>query len=270
VEAGDYSISKIALADNARYRLQLECVDPDTNLAAEPKYIDFEVHWSHQAVAPEDSELIINEDKTATLIPRKPEGADATDVCDIYRTTADGRYLCRRDVPWGTTVIDRLPTFGTGMELAYCFCTRTVNGDEAWVDLIYTLDGSGIIINYGNEEIKLPWNVTNGDNRTKTGEIRTHLGGGKTYYGQPTIDRSHSLSSVLVKMDNEDVIEKLYELSRYNELCYVRTSNGIGYPATVDVSTNRDFNNQIVSVSIDAKEADGVDEFLAEIPSEDE
>lgn len=270
VEAGDYTIEKIFLADNGRYRLQLECIDPDTNLAAEPQYLDFEVHWDHQAVAPEDSELTINEDGTATLVPIKPEGADYTDVCDIYRTTVDGRYLCRRDVPWGATVIDRLPTFGSpesNIELAYCFCTRTINGDEAWVDLVYTLGRAGITINFGSEEIKLPWNVSNGDNRTKTGEIRTHLGGSKMYYGQPVIDRSHSLSSVLVKMDDEDVIEKLYELSRYNELCYVRTSNGIGYPATVDVSTNRDYNNQIVSVSIDAKEADSLDEFLGEIES---
>lgn len=269
VEAGDYSIENISLADNGRYRLQLDCVDPDTSLAAEPKYIDFEVHWDHQAVAPENSSVTVNEDRIVTLVPIKPEGALDTDVCDIYRTTVDGRYLCRKNVPWGTIVTDKLPTFGKGVELAYCFCTRTIEGDEAWVDLVYDLDGSGMIINFGVEEVVLPWNVTNGDNRTKTGEIRTHLGGSKTYYGQPAIDRSHSLSTVLVKMDNEDVIEKLYELSRYSELGYIRTSNGMGYPATINVSINRDYNNQIVSVSIDAKEVDSIDEFLGDIPTAD-
>ena len=52
VEAGSYDISKILLADNARYRVQVECTDPNTLLTAEPQYIDLEVHGGHQAVAP--------------------------------------------------------------------------------------------------------------------------------------------------------------------------------------------------------------------------
>lgn len=269
IEAGEYSIENISLADNARYRIQLECVDPDTLLKSEPQYIDFEVHWEHQAVSPEQSSITINEDGTVTLIPIKPEGALDTDVCDIYRTTVDGRYLCRRDVVWGTTVTDKLPTFGNGIEHAYCFCTRTKDGDESWVDLVYELEGSGVIINYGNNEVRLPWNVTNDDGRTKKGEIRTHLGGTKTYYGQPGIERSHSLNAEIVKIDNEDIEKQLYDLSRFTELCYVRTSNGMGYPATVDVSVNREYNNKIVKVSLSVKEADGIDEFFGEIPSEE-
>ena len=269
VEAGSYDISKILLADNARYRVQVECTDPNTLLTAEPQYIDFEVHWEHQAVAPSKSTVTINEDGTATLIPIKPEGALDTDVCDIYRSTADGRYLCCPNVSWGTKILDRLPTFGETNENSYCFCTRTTEGDEAWSDITYELDGSGIIISYNNKDLKLPWNVTNDDNRSKNGEIRSHLGGTKTYYGQPYIDRSQSLSTEVVKIDDEDLIEQLYELSRHTELCYIRTSNCIGYPAIVDVSISREYNNQIVSVSLSAKEADAENEFLGGILDEE-
>lgn len=268
VEAGSYDISKILLADNARYRVQVECTDPNTLLTAEPQYIDFEVHWEHQAVVPSKSTVMINEDGTATLIPIKPEGALDTDVCDIYRSTADGRYLCCPNVSWGTKILDRLPTFGDTNENSYCFCTRTTEGDEAWSDITYELDGSGIIISYNNKDLKLPWNVTNDDNRSKKGEIRSHLGGTKTYYGQPYIDRSQSLSTEVVKIDDEDLIEQLYELSRHTELCYIRTSNCIGYPAIVDVSISREYNNQIVSVSLSAKEADAENEFLGGILDE--
>ena len=66
-------------------------------------------------------------------------------------------------------------------------------------------------------------------------------------------------------MEDEDLVSQLYELSRYTELCYVRTSNCMGYPATVDVSINREYNNDIVSVSLSAKEADSNGEFLGEI-----
>ena len=271
VEAGDYSIENIALADNARYRIQLECVDPDTLLTAEPQYIDFEVHWEHQAIEPSDSTVTIDDETgTAELVPVKPEGALDTDVCDIYRTTADGRYLCYQNAPWGKTIIDVLPTFGDAIETSYCFCTRTTNGDEAWCDMVYELYGSGLIVNYDNEVLSLPWNVTIDDNRTKQGEIRSHLGGTKLYYGQPYIDHSQSFSTEVVKIENEDLIEKLYELSRYTELCYVRASNCLGYPAVVDVSINREYNNKIVSVSLSVKEADANGEFLGRLPDEEE
>ena len=269
IEAGSYSIENISLADNARYRIQVECTDPDTLLTAEPKYIDFEVHWEHQAVAPAKSTVTINEDGTAILIPIKPEGALDTDVCDIYRTTADGRYLCRPNVTWGTKILDLLPTFGETIENSYCFCTRTTEGDEAWSEIPYELEGSGIIINYGNEVLKLPWNVSIDDNRSKQGELRSHLGGTKTYYGQPFIDRSQNLNTEVVKIDDEELVERLYELSRYTELCYVRTSNCLGYPAIVDVSISREYNNQIVSVSLSVKEADADDEFLGRTPDEE-
>lgn len=262
VTEGDYVIENVSLADNCRYRLQLECVDPETNLKAESQYIDFEVHWEHQAVSPDDSTVVINDDGTATLIPVKPEGANDTDVCDIYRTTNDGRHICMRDVTWGKAIIDALPTFSDIVETSYCFCTRTPDGDEAWVDIVYELGGVGMIINYGNEVIELPWNVSIDDSRTKQGEVRSHLGGTKLYFGQPYISRSQSLKTDVIKVENEDLIGKLYELSRYTEICYIRTSDGIGYPATIDVSLSREYNNKIVSVSLSATEVDGDNEFL--------
>lgn len=266
VNEGAYTIDKIPLIDGGRYRLQLECVDPDTLLTADPQFIDFEVHWERKAIAPNGSTVTINEDGTATLVPVKPKDALDVDVCDIYRTTADGRYLCYKGAEWGKTIIDELPTFGETMETSYCFCTRTPDGDESWCEIPYELYGSGIIINYVYGVLKLPWNVTIGDDRSKQGEIRSHLGGSKLYYGQPYIDRSQSLSTEVVKIENEDLINQLYELSRYSKICYVRTSNCIGYPAVIDVSINRDYNNEIVSVSLSAKEADANNEFLGKIP----
>lgn len=265
VEEGDYVIENIHLVDNCKYRLQLECVDPDTNLKAEAQYIDFEVHWENQAVAPINSTVLINEDGSAILTPVKPKGASDTDVCDIYRTTVDGRHICRRDVIWGQVVTDILPTFSDIVDTSYCFCTRTTDGNEAWVDIDYDLSGTGMIINYGESELKLPWNMSIDDNRTKQGEVRAHLGGTKLYFGQPYIERSQSLKTEVIKVENEDLIEKLYELSRYSEICYIRTSDGIGYPATIDVSISREYNNQIVSVSLSATETDGDDEFLGSV-----
>lgn len=263
VQPGTIEITNAPLADNSKYRLQLECVDPDTNLSAETKYIDFEVHWGHQAVSPVDSKVSINDEGHAILTAVKPEGANDTDVCDIYRSTADGRYICCKGVAFGTSIEDILPTFGHAFENAYCFCTRTTEGDEAWVDIEYEYDGSGVIVNFGNDVVALPWNVTINDDRTKQGEVRAHLGGTKTYFGKPYIERKQSISTDMIKLTNEDIIEKLYSLSRYTRLCYVRCSNGVGYPAVVDVSLSREYNKNIVSASLSATEVDS-DEFVSD------
>lgn len=264
INAGTWSLSNVHLIDNAHYRLQLECVDSDTLLKATPAYIDFEVHWTNQAVAPSDSTVSID-DGIATLVPIMPTGASSTDVCDIYRVTADGNYLCAENVPWGSTVIDTVPTFGNTSDLSYRFCTRTTDGDEAWSDIEYEYEQPGVIINYGLDSVHLPWNVVIDDSRTKQGELRSHLGGTKLYYGQPFIDRKQSLSAEVVKLENEDLVEQLYELSRFTDICYVRTSNCIGYPAAVDVSINREYNNKIVSISLSVTEADSNGEYMASI-----
>lgn len=258
----EHSIDAIRLADNCRYRLQVECVDSDTGLSASPAYIDFEVHWAHQAVAPVNSTVAITEDDVAVLTVIKPSGASDTDVCDIYRVTSDRRYLCYRGASWGSVIYDWHPTFGDTSNAAYCFCTRTTDYDEAWSDVFYSLSGSGIILDYGGSRVELPWNVSISDDRKKQGEVRTHLGGTKLYYETPNIERTQSITLDLLKNDNQDLIEKLYELSRYAGPCYLRSSDGIGYPAVVDVSINREYNNQIVSCSISATEADDVEEFL--------
>lgn len=288
VEEGEYTILGANLVDNCKYRLQLECTDPDTSLTADPQYVDFEVHWSHQAVAPAGSKILVGykldskgdyilnketgekiiDEGAAYLIPVKPKGADETDVCDIYRSTSDGRYLCKKDVPWGSVIRDVLPSFGDEFEHSYCFCTRTKNGDEEWIDIPYELKGTGTIINYGDDSIALPWDVTIDDNRTKQGETRYHLGGSKAYYALPYIERSVNINAKLVKNENEDLVEKLYDLSRFSNVCYVRTSNNLGYPATVDVSINREFNNQILSISLSIKETEVKDEYFGDLITE--
>ena len=96
-----------------------------------------------------------------------------------------------------------MPTFGHTFENAYCFCTRTTEGDEAWVDIEYEYDGSGVIVNFGNDVVALPWNVTINDDRTKQGEVRAHLGGTKTYFGKPYIERKQSISTDMIKLTKE-------------------------------------------------------------------
>lgn len=273
VQNGEVMINSTTFADNARYRLQLVAEDPDTGLRSDPAFVEFLVSFEYQPTIANGSIVTIDQNENgcniAYLVPVKPSEAADTDQCDIYRTTPDGKYLCMHNAPWGETIIDELPSFGEDMYMAYCFCTRSSDGVEIWTDIEYDLEGTGVAINFGDNELLLPWNTSFDDSRTKQGEVRYHMGGSKSYYSQKGIERTQNITTELFKNEHEDLVNKLYELSRHTEICYVRTSHGLGYPANVEVSLNRGYNNVIVSANISATEVDDNDSFLGHLYSDE-
>lgn len=265
---GTTEIDDVRLADGNWYRMEVDCVNNDTGLKAKTKSIEFFVNWTKQAKAPSDSEIEINEEGNVVITPIKPEGANDTDICNIYRNTVDGVMVCQKDSKWGIPLTDSLPTFGLlsdDKSQSYRIALKTKEGDEAWYDVEYTMDDiSGTIITYGNSEVHLPWDVEYSDDRTKSGELREHLGGTKLYYSKPYISVSHSISAKIVKGMHDDILQRLYELSRYTGICYVRTSRSMAFTASVDVSISQNYNDPIVSISLSLTECDPNGEYELE------
>ena len=113
------------LDDGASYRL-IATIQDGLGQSAEIAQ-DFEVHWTHQALAPTASVSMDNANMVAQLTPTAPTEAANTDVCDIYRLSADRPELIYPDAVFGTTYVDPYPTLG---EMGgYRFVLRTANGD---------------------------------------------------------------------------------------------------------------------------------------------
>ena len=99
-----------SLDDGAGYRI-IATVQDSLGQSAETS-IDFEVHWAHQALIPDARVSVDHYNMVAFLKPVAPTGAALTDVCDIYRLTADKPELIYPGAEFGEIYVDPFPALG--------------------------------------------------------------------------------------------------------------------------------------------------------------
>lgn len=235
-----------ALDDGAKYRI-VATVQDGLGQSAEDS-IDFEVHWTHQAVIPEANVVIDDENLVAKITPVEPTGALAGDTCDIYRLSADRPELIVQDAVFGQTYVDPYPAIGEfgGHRVVF----KTMNGDYitednqmAWIDFgeedddildldyhVIDFDGTRIVLNY-NVDLSSQWDK----DFTET----KYLGGSVQGDWNPAVSRSGSISATAITITDQDMIRDMRRLASYSGLCHVRTKDGSSYAADIQVSEDR-------------------------------
>lgn len=235
-----------ALDDGAKYRI-VATVQDGLGQSAEDS-IDFEVHWTHQAVTPEATVVIDDENLVAKITPVAPTGALAGDTCDIYRLSADRPELIVQDASFGSTYVDPYPAIGEfgGHRVVF----KTVNGDYimednqiAWTDFgeeeddildldyhVIDFDGTRIVLNY-NVDLSSQWDK----DFTET----KYLGGSVQGDWNPAVSRSGSISATAITITDQDMIRDMRRLASYSGICHVRTKDGSSYAADIQVSEDR-------------------------------
>ena len=211
--------------------------------------LDFEVHWSHQAVMPEATVEMDEENYVAKITPIAPEGVGAGDTCDIYRLSADRPELIVQDGTFGHTYVDPYPAIGEfgGHRVVF----KTVNGDyitegnqPAWVDLGEDegdiLDIEYNIIDFDGNQVLLYYNVDLSSQWDKDFNETQYLGGSVQGDWNPAISRTGSISATTITLTDQETIRKMRELATYAGVCHVRTRDGSSYEADVQVSEDRD------------------------------
>jgi len=231
------------LDDGAKYRI-IATVQDGLGQSDEAS-LDFEVHWTHQALMPLAS---IRSDRTALvtfITPIAPAGAAAGDTCDIYRLSVDKPELIYRGAQFGTTYVDPFPTIGEygGHRIVF----RTANGDYvtaenelAWIDTD-EFDGDLIetganVINFGAGRVELEYNVDISNSWKKDFEETAYLGGSIQGDWNPAVSRTGTVSGVAVSTSEQDTIRAMRRLATHAGICHVRTKDGSSYPADVQVS----------------------------------
>ena len=245
------------LDDGAKYRI-IATIKDGLGQSAESSPVDFEVHWTHQALIPEFT-LSVDQTNLITFItPVAPEGAIQTDKCDIYRLSADKPELIIEDGEFGTTYVDPYPALGDlgGHRIVF----KTAEGDYitednmlAWVDTteateegepvgtISTLDYD--VINFDNHEIQLYYNTEFSSSWKKDFIQKKYLGGSVRGYWNPAIERTGSLDSFVIVPLDQDMIKDIRRLAEYAGICHVRTTDGSSYSADIQVSTKRSYSD---------------------------
>lgn len=282
------------LDDGGTYRLIVSVKDTHGQVA-ESEPIIFKVYWAHQATIPSGTVEIDHDHDAAILRPTVPSGTEVLtgDVCDIYRLSVDKPQLIYSGATFGQTYVDPYPTIGENG--GYRFVYRTFNGDYttedgriAWYDT--TEDESndilttfGVMINYGNDRITLPYNVTLSNKWAKDFQQTNYLGGHIQGDWNPAVTRTGTITTVGIVNDEygseEDleVIEAIRRLATYPGICHVRTPDGSSFAANINVTEDRENKmiNQLANYSleitrVDSESLDGLtyEEWLEEIGEE--
>lgn len=257
------------LYDGATYTITAVAADTVTLLSSNWAEAKFVVGWAHNAYPPSLDTTITVDGLAATITPATPvvpegdndEIAD-TDVCDVYRITADGGYLIASGVPFGTPVTDEYAPFSNRSDLYYTLCTRTVDGDLAWADYSFENRYFKMRIDFGEESVELPYNLTSSDSWKKDFKLREHLDGTKAGYWNAGSTRKASLSTDVVKVASAETRRLLAALAKHAGACFVRTPDGCAYPADVQVNSyDVSYDSLVVPVSIAATEVAMTDAF---------
>ena len=260
------------LDDEAHYRI-IATIQDDLGQSAEAT-MDFDVHWSHQAIMPEATATVDNEELIAILTPVAPSGVGQGDVCDIYRLSVDKPVLIVEGATWGEQYVDPYPTLGEfgGHRFVY----RTIDGDYittdnmlAWIDLREDegdrVDSPANIIEFGTGRVELEYNVDLSNSWSKDFTETQYLGGSVQGDWNPAISRTGSVASVGITLQDQETIEAMRRLATYAGICHVRTKDGSSYAADVQVSEdyNVDTAHKIASFQlsitrVDSEELDGM------------
>lgn len=276
-EWNTFTLPRCEFFDVAGYSVRLTPVSRATGLRGADRVLTFTAEWAHQAKPPSRETYILGDHtaQTATIYPTQPDAVDyaagdafsETDVCDIYRLTPDGVYLIAAGVEFGKSVTDPFAPFSNHAPLQYRIVTRTEDGDYDWIDVSYSVRGYSIRFDWFTEtnqqrSVSLPYNLRYYDKWHKQFEGVRSFDGGKTGWWLPGVDRTASLNTDMVRLDNFEDQALVRELANHAGVVFVRTPNGCAYAANVDVTEFPvDYDKLICEVKFEAEEIDLVPQF---------
>ena len=259
--------------DGARYSLIAIAEDAYGYTSDESARVDFQVNWTRRAVIPE-AEIEVDETNNVVFItPISPETPQSGDVCDIYRLSIDKPELIIRGATFGEKYVDIYPVLGSfgGHRIVYrtidgdCY---TQNGEPAWRDYgsDYEDETDDIInlfatvINYENESIILPYDLSLSTKWAKDFIETKYLGGAVQGDWNPAISRTGSVNTRIAVQEDSELIEQMRRLAVYAGVCHVRTPDGSSYAANVNVTEDREEKkiNMVASFSLEITRVDSV------------
>ena len=258
------------LDDSAPYRIVATVQDGIGQTATAE--MDFNVRWAHQPEAP-TAEITPGDDYNMILMPIAPEGAEQTDVCDIYRLSIDKPKLIYQSATFGHKYIDPYPTVGDFG--GYRFVTRTANGDYitdgedqgsfAWTDYAGGIFTRYNIIDFDGDRVFLELDVELSNQFEKAFRETRYLGGSVQGDWNIAVSRRGSVSFTAIDGRDDELIQSMRRLAAFAGICHVRTRDGSSYPANVSVTESYNYATGVKSydytlsiTGVDPEQLDGI------------
>ena len=252
------------LDDTAQYRMIITVTN--SNGLSKMRNVDFEPHWTHQAIVPEGTAVI--SDGIAVIAPTAPTGTLTGDVCDIYRLSADKPVLVYESAAFGESYVDPYPAIGESA--GYRLVFRTADGDyitedntKAWLDISAGLSERVTIIDFDGRRVTLEHNMDISHTWEKAFTETRYLGGAIQGDWNPGISKHASVNAEMVATDDPELIADMHRLASYAGICHVRTVDGLSFAADVQVSEARSYEStgkiSVFNLAISEVAAQGFD-----------
>lgn len=262
--------------DLGNYTVAVTAIDRMTGLRSEEVPVNFAVAWENPAVSPEEAVELVPIDviddsgmhhQAVDIVLTPPVGSQESDVYDIYRMTGDGPRLIGRGFPLTYTARDEYAPFGDAMTHYYRVALRTIDGDVEFADIEYVAEGSSLRFDWAGGSLELPYNISIADKYKKDAEIRKHMDGSTDGYWNQNIERTASLATDVIRIDQQEDIAMVRQLARYAGPVFVRTPDGSAYEADVQIS-DMSTEGPVMAIAIDATEIGLTQEFVLPTPYE--
>lgn len=235
---------------------------------------EFTVSWSHHALMP-SATITIDEDNLAAIIDLDAvQGAVSGDKVDIYRLSADKPELIVKGGTMGTTYVDPYPTLGKfgGHRIVYITKDGDYITDDRTLAMVDYPDEDdeittgyieyfGAVIDFGSEQVRLPYNIELSNKWSKDFTEVKYLGGSVQGYWNRAVERTGSIKTSVVIEEDEvgpETMRTLRRLAMWPGICHVRTPDGSSYAANIDVSEDRESQwvRRLASVTLDITRVD--------------
>lgn len=254
------------LDDTARYTLEATVTDAFGQRAHDS--IDFTVAWTNQAVKPVGTATVAGD--YAYIEVGTPEDATGTETVDIYRLSIDKPELIWKGASFGDMIIDPYPAVNGG----YRLCLLTENGDYttaagyssdesgfAWTDLDIDYDPDYQSIDFNGYHLGLTYNVDLDSSWSKDFQVTRYLGGSMRGDWLAGTERTGSVNSVMLTVDDVNDRHALRILSEYAGPAHIRTKDGSSFWANIETSVSMGYSQagQLETISLSYTRTDRVD-----------
>lgn len=206
--------------------------DPDYLL------INGDLHQKESAIY--DS-YIENGDLYVTADSSVPAG----DYCKIYRLSADKPQLIKDHAEFGETYIDEHPTYGRfgGYRIVYISKYGdyvTNNNMAAWTDFSVPINKFFVTIEFGDNVLEFPGNISLSHSWQKDFQLTKYLGGAVEGDWNPGVERTGTINGTIPIEYETEAAYLLRKLADYSDVCHVRTPDGSNFYADIQVQDDRE------------------------------
>lgn len=206
--------------------------------------IDFEMQ-DGDLVAISDDSMNVYIDDGDVIAETDSSPIQEGDHCQIWRLSADKPQLILDNGSFDTTYVDPYPTYGMfgGYRIVYVTGYgdyKTSDNANAWDDYPIFNNKFLVTINFDDNILEFPGDISLSHSWSKDVQITKYLGGSVEGDWNPGIQRTGTINGTIPVEQEAETLYLLRLLADYPGICHVRTPDGSNFYADIQVKDDRE------------------------------